>query len=191
MYDAVPDPYCYPRTKVLKNLKNIRTQKALSAFEAISTAQRADEPLPTGRLSVTHYRAIHHHLFQDVFPWAGKYRTVRLGKGGSAFCYPEHIAREMNRLFASLKREKFLRGLSPRAFATGAASFLATLNAVHPFREGNGRTQTAFLALLADQAGRPLDLEKLDTRPFLAAMISSFRGNEQSLARQILRLMQH
>ena len=67
MYDAVPDPYCYPGTKVLKNLKNIRTQRALSAFEAISTAQRADEPLPTGRLSATHYRAIHHHLFQDVY----------------------------------------------------------------------------------------------------------------------------
>jgi cell filamentation protein len=59
----------------------------LAEFEAVSTVQRADEPLPVGRLSVRHYRAIHHHLFQDVYAWAGKFRTVRLGKERSAFCY--------------------------------------------------------------------------------------------------------
>lgn len=188
MYDAVADPYCYPGTTVLRNIPGIRDQAALERFETISTAQRADEQLPHGQLSVSHYRAIHRHLFQDVFPWAGKIRTVRLGKSGSAFCYPEHIAREMQHLFGSLKKKQFLRGLSHKAFASEAASFLTTLNAVHPFREGNGRTQTTFLTLFADRAGHPFDLDKLDPDKFLAAMVASFKGNERPLIRQIALL---
>lgn len=125
-YDAIADPYCYPGSTVLRNIPDIREPEALAEFEAVSTAQRADEPLPEGRLSVRHYRAIHHHLFQDVYAWAGKFRTVRLGKEGSAFCYPENIAREMQRLFADLRRQGHLKGLSREVFAMAAAHFLAT-----------------------------------------------------------------
>jgi cell filamentation protein len=74
---------------------------------------------------------------------------VRIGRTGSAFCYPENIATEMRKLFSDLKWKRYLAALSSDAFANGAAHFLATLNAIHPFREGNGRTQTTFLALLA------------------------------------------
>jgi len=188
MYDAVADPYFYPGTTVLKNIRGIRKQAALERFEVISTAQRADEPLPHGRLNVSHYQAIHHHLFQDVYLWAGRFRTVRLGKSGSAFCYPEHITREMQQLFRSFRKKRHLRGLSHAAFAPEAASFLTTLNAIHPFREGNGRTQATFLTLLADRAGHPFDLDKLEPDRFLAAMVSSFKGNERPLVRQILLL---
>lgn len=188
MYDAVADPYCYSGTTVLKNRAGLRDQRALDRYEAAMTAQRADEPLPAGRLTVSQYRAIHHHLFQDVYPWAGRFRTVRIGRGGSAFCYPENIAREMRALFAVLARKKHLRGLSHGDFAREAASFLATLNAIHPFREGNGRTQTTFLALLADQAGYPPNLDKLKPKPFLAAMVASFKGDEHPLVRQIALL---
>jgi cell filamentation protein len=69
MYDAIADPYCYGGTTVLKNVPDIRDQTALDEYEAAMTAQRADEPLPAGHLSVTHFRAIHHHLFQDVYAW--------------------------------------------------------------------------------------------------------------------------
>ena len=68
----------------------------MANFETIATAQRAEEPLPSGRLSIRHYQAIHHHLFQDVYGWAGKFRTVRLSKDESAFCYPENIVRQMH-----------------------------------------------------------------------------------------------
>ena len=188
-YDAIADPYCYPGTTVLRNIPDIRDSEALAEFEAVSTAQRADEPLPAGRLGVRHYRAIHHHLFQDVYAWAGKFRTVRLGKDSNAFCYPENIEREMQRLFADLRRQGHLRRLSPELFATAAAHFLATLNAIHPFREGNGRTQTSFLALLADYAGHPLDLDRLAPKRFLGAMIESFHGLEGSLAKEIRQLI--
>jgi cell filamentation protein len=190
MYDAAADPYCYPGTAVLKNIPDIRNQAALYEFEAAITAQRADEPLPAGRLGVAHYRAIHHHLFQDVYAWAGRFRTVRISKDGSAFCYPENIYREMKLLFKSLKDKHFLRDLPRERFATEAAKFLSTLNAIHPFREGNGRTQTTFLALLANRAGHPLNLDKLRPVAFLEAMIASFKGDDHPLERHVRLLIE-
>lgn len=102
MYADVPDPYCYPGTTVLINRLGVRDQAKLDAFEAEVTAERATQPLPAGRLGYRHYRAIHRHLFQDVYPWAGKIRKVRISKGGNVFCYPEHIDREMRQLFRTL-----------------------------------------------------------------------------------------
>jgi cell filamentation protein len=80
-----------------------RDQAELDAFEAEITDQRASEPLPAGDLSSAHYLAVHRHLFQDVYSWAGELRTVRISKGGSMFCYPENIGGEMEKLFAGLK----------------------------------------------------------------------------------------
>lgn len=185
MYESTADPYCYPGTTVLKNLADIRDQATLDAFEDDMASQRAEEPSPAGRLSVSHYKALHHHLFQDVYPWAGRFRTVRISKGGSMFCYPENIAGEMRRLFVDLRRDAFLQRTTADAFAPRAAHFLAELNAVHPFREGNGRTQLAYLTLLAEKAGHPIDLERLDPRSILNATIASFQGDESPLAEVI------
>jgi cell filamentation protein len=107
---------------------------------------------------------------------------VRIAKSDSMFCYPENIAGEMRRLFDGMQRERYFAELRPEEFAEKAAHFLAELNAIHPFREGNGRTQLAYLALLADKAGHPLKLEKLDPRSIMEAMIASFGGNEAPLA---------
>ena len=174
---------------MLKNRLGLRHQDDLSAFEAVSVALRAEEPLPAGRFSPTHYRAIHRHLFQDVYPWAGRYRTVRMAKDRSPFCYPEYIAAEMDALFAKLRAAEALRGLDPAAFAEEAATFLTALNAIHPFREGNGRTQLTFTTLLAARAGHPLDLTRLEPETFLRAMIASFFGDEAPLRDHIHRLV--
>lgn len=185
MYQADPDPYCYPESDVLKNKAGHTSAEKLEDFETAMTFARANEPLPRGRFSARHYCAVHHHLFQDVYAWAGKYRTVRMAKGTSAFCYPEYIAAEMARLFADLKQQRVLRNRTEADFAVGAAHFLAVLNAIHPFREGNGRTQLTFLAMLADHAGHPLDLDKLDPELTLEVMIKSYKGNERPLAAMI------
>lgn len=189
MYDSVDDPYCYPGTTVLKNRRNLRTQQALDRFETAITAQRFDEPLPSGKLTEQHYRRVHRHLFKDVYDWAGEYRTVRISKGDSAFCYPENIQREMTSLFAKLRRDDNLVGLSKQQFARKAASFLSDLNAIHPFRDGNGRSQMAFAALLAARAGHPLRLARLVPVDFIDAMIQGFRGNEEPLTNQLVRLL--
>jgi cell filamentation protein len=184
-YDAIEDPYCYPGTNVLRNLKNLRTQRALTRYETAMTSARGEEPLPNGRLSVSHYRAVHRHLFRDVYSWSGKTRTVRISKGGSMFCYPEHIDAQLKLLFDRLGRDDYLRGREVGSFVHGAAEFLGELNAIHAFRDGNGRTQLAFLLIVATKAGYPLDLEKLQPRAFLRAMIRSFSGDVSTLAQQL------
>jgi cell filamentation protein len=189
MYEVEDTKYCYPNTSVLKNKANLKTQEELTKFETLSVTQRGDEPLPKGRLSVRYYRALHKHLFQDVYSWAGRPRSIRISKHGSMFCYPENIGKQLSALFSNLAAENDLRDLEPEVFARSAAHFLAELNAIHPFREGNGRTQTTLLSVLADQAGHPLDLERLKPQPMMDAMIASFHGNENPLVDVILSLM--
>ena len=188
MYETFDDPYCYGGTSVLRNRLDIRSPKDLDEFEAEITAQRADEPLPAGRFSASHYCNLHRHLFQDVYVWAGRYRTVRISKGDTTFCYPEHIDREMKKLFAGLKAEKALRGLTRNVFSARMAHFLSELNAIHPFREGNGRTQNSFLVLLAEQAGHPLNLEPFEKDRVLHAMIAGMNGSETPLKELILEM---
>ena len=189
MYAAFEDPYCYPNSEVLRNRLDLRDADALEAFETEITAIRAKEPLPTGRFSVTHYRAIHHHLFQDVYSWAGKFRTIRIAKGGNAFCFPEYIAPQMSALFAGLARENYLRGRNTEAFITGATDFLTDLNHIHPFREGNGRAQLVFMAALSDRAGYPLNFDVFEPDEMLAAMIASYRGDKGPLQALLGRMV--
>lgn len=190
MYDAVADDYCYPGTTVLKNKLDLTDADELDAFEAEVSDARADEELPAGDLDFAHFKAIHGHLFQDVYDWAGEIRTVRMSKGGNPFCFPENIDNQANLLFGQLKKDKFLAGLEVKKFAEKAAHFLSELNVIHAFREGNGRTQLSFFLLLADQAGYPIDLEDLDPEAFLNAMIASFHGDEAPLAELIQGLIE-
>lgn len=81
-YDAFDDPYCYKGTTTLKNKLGLRDPALLESFELEMTTLRASETLPHGKYGPRHYRRIHHHLFQDVYRWAGKYRTVRTSKAG-------------------------------------------------------------------------------------------------------------
>ena len=189
VYASDTDPLCYPGTTVLINLANLRDQAELDDFELAMFLTRADEPLPSGTLDYAHYRALHHHLFQDVYAWAGDARRIRIGKGGNWFCYPEHIGRFMDQIFADLAARDHLTKLAPGAFAVEAAHVLAEINAVHPFREGNGRTQLTFLTLLAEQAGHTVRVEALDPERVMNAMITSFAGAEDPLAALILDLI--
>jgi cell filamentation protein len=189
MYDAVEDPYTYKGSTVLKNLLDLREAEELAAFEAEITAQRAAEPLPAGSFDFAHYCAVHRHLFQDVYEWAGKPRTVRISKSGNPFCFPEHIEGQTHKLFGELKAANFFRDLPPEDFAERAAHFLAELNAIHAFREGNGRSQLTFFDMLATHAGHPLDLDNLDSEKMLKAMIASFDGDETQLRDVIAELI--
>jgi len=106
---------------------------------------------------------------------------VRVSKGGNPFCFPENIEGEATRLFGDLAADDYLRGLDSSTFADKAAHFLAELNAIHAFREGNGRSQLTFFALLADHAGYPVNFARLDPDKMLDAMIASFDGRRLSL----------
>lgn len=184
-YTAEPDPACYPGSTVLINLLDIRDQALLEEAELALFLTRAEEPFPAGDFGVADYLRLHWHLFQDVYPWAGQIRTIRIAKGSSWFCYPEYIERELERVFAELGDADALRHLSPPEFARKAGHFVAELNAIHPFREGNGRTQLAFLAILAEHAGLSFNADVLEKERVIGAMIESFAGDEAALVRLI------
>ena len=112
-----------------------------------------------------------------------------MSKGGNMFCFPENIENQAKKLFAQLKKDKFLDGLEPEEFAEKAAHVLSELNVIHAFREGNGRSQLSFFLLLTDHAGYPINLEDLDPDTFLNAMIASFEGDEEHLAAVIQGLV--
>lgn len=153
----------------------------LDAFELEMVISRSQEMWPSGELDALHYLLLHHHLFQDVYDWAGTIRTIRIGKAGNWFCYPEHIENEMEKLFGWLASENHFADLSGSAFAAKATRFLSELNAIHPFREGNGRTQMSFLTLLTDRAGLPFNVAALDPHRAMRAMVDSFKGRLEAL----------
>jgi cell filamentation protein len=187
-YDVPDDPYCYENTDVLRNKAGLRDQALLDDFELEMTNLRAQEALPEGAYDPPHYCAVHHHLFQDVYDWAGEYRTVRTGKGNNWFCYPENIKRQMEGLFSQLDDAAFVPGASRDEFIDAVTFFLSELNVIHCFREGNGRTQLTFVHMLALRAGHPLNLERIERETFLPAIIESFSGELASLRREIARL---
>jgi cell filamentation protein len=180
-YTAEQDPLCYPGTTVLRNKLDIQTQHELDEYELAVLLTRAEEPWPAGPLDYAHYKALHHHLFQDVYDWAGSTRTIRIAKNGNWFCYPEYIDREMNRIFDAVLAADHFRDLSADEFARQVAHVLAEINAVHPFREGNGRTQLALLSILAENAGLPFNDDLLDQDRVIQAMVESFAGDETPL----------
>lgn len=188
-YEAFNDPYVYPRTTVLKNKANLRDQAVLEAFELEMSSLAASEPIPGGRFDRKHLKTIHRHLFGDVYTWAGKTRTVRISKEGNSFCYPEYIDAELDRLLFPLKGGKALEGLSRDKFVEISAHLLAELNAIHPFREGNGRTQLIFMALLSARSGHPFDFALIDRATYLPAIIKSFGGDLTALRQELSKLL--
>lgn len=151
------DPYCYPGTESLRNRRGIRDLGRLQRFETRATFGRLREleerPI-AGDFDRAHLQAIHRHLFQDVYPWAGELRDVDIAKPGSPFfARPPFIAPALDELAAKMRAESHLQGLDRDDFALRAGHYLGEINAVHPFREGNGRAQREFVREL----GVPLD----------------------------------
>ncbi|WHA39738.1 Fic/DOC family protein [Agrobacterium larrymoorei] len=189
-YNAIDDPLCYPGTHILRNIEGIEDQAELDEFEQLMFDSRSEEELPEGNLDFAHFCALHHHFFQDVYEWAGQPRTIRTGKGENWFCYPEYIVSQATKLFAELARHNYFLDVADKAeFAKAAAWFLSELNAIHVFREGNGRIQLVFLTLLARHADFELDEDQLRPEAFLSAMIASFDGELDALESEIQRLL--
>ena len=95
----------------------------------------------------------------------------------------------MTQLFRGLRQHQNFQGLDPVGFSVELARFLADLNAIHPFRDGNGRTQMAFLDAIAVATRHPLDISNLDGHSWMGAMIESFGGESEFLAVQIRQLL--
>lgn len=174
------DPYVYPGSDVLRNMRDIRDKGELEELEArltfLRSLQLASDPIP-GEFDLVHLRAFHRYLFAGLYEWAGELRTVVLAKT-DLFCLPEHIEAYATEIFAKLSEEGRLRNLDRDSFIDRLAHYAGDINALHPFRDGNGRTQRAFLAQLASDAGYRLDWERVDSQINIEASIASMQGDE-------------
>jgi cell filamentation protein len=180
-----PDPYVYPGTTVLKNRFGITDPSILDRVERRAVVQRTRQGVPTGSFDLAHLQAIHRHLFQDVYEWAGQLRTVEISKGGHQFQFRRFIQTGMANVHGRLVRAAFLAGRSAGEFASQAAVIIGDVNYVHPFREGNGRTQLQYLKQLADRAGHAMDLNRLDQQRWLAASAASHNVDYAAMANVI------
>jgi cell filamentation protein len=185
------DPHSQNGQPCPRNLFGITVYEELAELEAFYVPKRALqlEALGiTGSFDLAHLRAIHRYLFQDVFPWAGELRQVGMAKvGGFPFAPPMHIASALTEAFTKLKAENLLRGLGPAAFSQRAAYYLGEINAIHAFREGNGRTQREFLRQLAKQAGHTISWAGISQAENVAASIASHTSGDNTGLAKILR----
>jgi cell filamentation protein len=176
-----PDPYCYPDTGVLINKLNITDGATLHEAErritALRLAELAENPV-RGRFGFIHLKGIHHAIFRDIYTWAGEIRTGEfLTKGDTIFCLGRHIPGYADNLFTKLEGEKKLRGLDKARFIERLAYFMGELNALHPFREGNGRSSREFWRMLSLSAGYDLDFGLADNDELLEADVAAFDKN--------------
>jgi cell filamentation protein len=185
------DPYLDLDSGVFRNLLGITDGSELAHVEAVLTASRIydlERSILAGAYDLTHLQAFHHHIFGDLYDWAGELRTVTIGRG-TLFSRPEHIAGDAEELFAWLARTSFLRDLDRDEFVDGVTELLSDLNALHPFRDGNGRTQRAFVAQLALGAGQPVRWSAMDPAENVAASRAAHEGDNARLRAMLDKLI--
>ncbi|MGO9974969.1 MAG: Fic/DOC family protein [Solirubrobacteraceae bacterium] len=145
-------------------------------------------PLP-GDYNIEHLRAFHRQIFGDVYPWAGEIRTIAIAKT-DLFALPQHIEPFLADVLAELAAEQHLRGLDLDRLVDRLTHFLAEINAAHPFREGNGRTQRAFIGQLANQAGYRIAWERADPTRNIDASVAAMRGDNAPLRTMLNELVE-
>lgn len=170
--------YCYPETSVLINKLGIKSFLTLNEAERELTSIRVydleNNPIK-GDFNLKHLQDIHKYIFQDLYNWAGELRTVNIAKG-NMFCLYNYIDGASQDIFNKLEKDKYLIGMTKVKFTEKLAYYFSEINAIHPFREGNGRTQREFIISLARVNGYDLAFEKINTYMMLNASIESFNG---------------
>ena len=180
------DKYVYPGTRVLINKYGCRDAEELKELEARSTMGNLVylqlHPI-SGKFDFKHLKDIHYFIFQDVYEWAGKPRTVDIGKN-NLFCraqfIPDYAKEVFGDFFSSCQAAREDRG----AFVECVVKHYADLNALHPFREGNGRSQREFTRELCLQCGYVFDLTSTTYKEMVQASVLSFdKGDNSKLQR--------
>ena len=175
---------CYPGTTCLVNKLGIQDELALAETEAAVVLGKASlldqQPIP-GVFDFDHYKRIHQFLFCDLYDWAGQIRTINLSKKGTAFVPAAEIESCAVACFKRLA-EFSGEGMSHRELAEEVADFYHTVNMLHPFREGNGRTQRVFFTQWIRSLGYDFDLSSVDPDAFMIATIYAAQGVMDQLA---------
>ena len=149
------DPYIDQETGILRNLIGAKTWQELQKAEAdiIGISQIALADIPRTN-DLTELRAIHKALFGKIYDWAGQLRTVDIKKGSEEYFLSfAEFDTGTTFVFGELRKENYLKGLNQEKIVERLAYFYEQLNYIHPFREGNGRTQRVFWSRVVKDAG--------------------------------------
>lgn len=202
--------YVYPATgddpdqlDVLRNKFGIKSLSALREIEYRLTHARQMEIRagkgPAGKLDKAHLKALHRHIFQDVYEWAGSTRNESpmvdgqrvqpigmLSKGGMPFLPGSRIEMGLDEAFKPISDLRVLKGSSPQKFAELAGKVLAELNYVHPFREGNGRAQEAFIFELGRKFGHEADFTVITRARMIEASVETSKNPASGAMQKIV-----
>ena len=182
------DPYLNKESGVLRNLLGLKDQagldKAESSLSFLRTSEMRERPVKA-EFDLAHLQEIHKRLFGDVYDWAGQIRQVEIQKGNTAFALQTAIEGAARQLFAQLAQEQPLQGLNIDKFSARAGHYLGEINVLHPFREGNGRTQREFMGQLAEASGYKIDWSVTGQADMIRASIEAYNGDSSGLARLI------
>ena len=169
------EEYCYHDSHVLINRLGITDSEALSAAEreitSLKLALAMQKPIK-GCFDLQHLQKIHKYIFEDVYAWAGKLRHVNIAKGNQ-FCLAQNLEEYAGSIFGKLEREHYLIDAGD-TIPYRLAYYLSEINVLHPFREGNGRTQRLFIMYLAGAAGYTVDFSDVTPEEMIAASAESF-----------------
>ena len=181
VYAVAGSLYCYKDTNVLRNHFGLQDSMRLRVIEAEISAARQSEMLESpvsGRFSTAHLCRIHRGLFGDVYPFAGHLRYEDIAKGETRFLAHHQIREKLFHLLDELRKERFLDGADRDYLVQRSAYYMAELNYIHPFREGNGRAIREFMRLLFLRQGYSVDWSAVPVDHLLQAMIDSVYDTE-------------
>jgi len=193
-YHYIDPDYAYtdPETGVLRNRENISDAHLLLVFESIKVGDRLEE-LQTKPIKIKNSSTlldIHKYLFQDVYAWAGKIRTVEISKGGKPFFPLSHFHNAFMSIDTLIAEYRKIDRKDKPQLTHKLAEILDNLNYLHPFREGNGRTQREFLRLLAMEKSLLLNLNPPDNLDIYERYMSgTINGDVEQLAELILEIV--
>lgn len=181
-YEQTSD-YCYHNSDVLKNKLNIRSDKELFIAEREFVSYRMaillDKP-QKGNFDFEHLKSIHKTLFQDIYYWAGVPRTCNIAKT-NLFCLATYIETYAKDVFGKIADNYYYLNLDYNNKIKALAELFADINALHPFREGNGRSQRLFIKQLANIIGVNLDFTKVNEKEMIISSSESISGDMEKL----------
>ena len=185
---------CYEGTTCLVNKFDIMDEKILSRIETDITFAKSAEleqnPIE-GNFDTKHYKAIHKYLFEDLYDWAGTFRTINMSKKGTSFIDHEKLDETCERCFSRLRSNNYLKGLDYDSFVEEIVDLYCLLNIIHPFREGNGRVERIFITQLIRHNGYELNFSEIDTDLLMIATIQAAHGVNNNLKMIIKDSMKH
>jgi len=178
---------------ILNNLANIEDEKILLVFESLKVSKRIEELIdkPIKIKDSDSLLKIHYFLFQDVYEWAGQVRVVNISKDGKPFFNKERFHIAFKYLDTLISEYRKIRKTNKAELAKKLAVILENINYLHPFREGNGRTQREFLRILALEKGLHINLNPPDNKNvYERYMKGTFESDIGELSELILELIE-